>query len=346
MVAMVDPANVLAVDDMAIMTGWRSGLRCPRARTSRASSPASTVSTTWSRRRPTRFRPTSAGWSRDRPRVVELRDSVDDAPVIQLVHSVVAQAVEQGALDIHFEPDGNELRVRFRIDGVLASSATVPRRMVRGVISRIKIMADLDISERRLPQDGRVGLNIDSHHVDVRVVTLPSVHGESVVMRILDKDSVGLDLDELGMLEEERDRYEQGPLALLWRGAWSGDDHPRRRGRRVHRDLALPADVQGLRHDHVAASRYARRLVPADSKPTAEPGSDDQRCGPCRGTGEVISTPGGQQSTVTCPWCEGSGRRLRDHDAQRRESSPAALAGFQGNVAHARRRASNFGRPA
>jgi Type II/IV secretion system protein len=324
---------------MAIMTGWRSGLRCPRARTSRASSPASTVSTTWSRRRPTRFRPTSTGWSRDRP-----RSSSSATPSTTRRSS--SSCIRWSRRPSSRAPYGNELRVRFRIDGVLASSATVPRRMVRGVISRIKIMADLDISERRLPQDGRVGLNIDSHHVDVRVVTLPSVHGESVVMRILDKDSVGLDLDELGMLEEERDRYEQGPLALLWRGAWSGDDHPRRRGRRVHRDLALPADVQGLRHDHVAASRYARRLVPADSKPTAEPGSDDQRCGPCRGTGEVISTPGGQQSTVTCPWCEGSGRRLRDHDAQRRESSPAALAGFQGNVAHARRRASNFGRPA
>ena len=80
--------------------------------------------------------------------------------------------------------------MRFRIDGVLVETATVQRRMVLGVISRVKIMSDLDIAERRMPQDGRVGLTIDGHHIDLRVVTLPSVHGESVVMRILDKDSV------------------------------------------------------------------------------------------------------------------------------------------------------------
>jgi type IV pilus assembly protein PilB len=94
-----------------------------------------------------------------------------------------------------------------RIDGVLSDEASVPKRMVSGVISRIKIMSDLDISERRIPQDGRVGLTIDGRHVDVRVVTLPSVHGESVVMRILDKDNARLDLERLGMQEAELDRF-------------------------------------------------------------------------------------------------------------------------------------------
>jgi type IV pilus assembly protein PilB len=142
--------------------------------------------------------------------VVDLRESADDAPVIKLVHSIVAQAVEQGASDVHFEPEGDEMRVRFRVDGVLASSATVPRRMVRGVVSRIKIMADLDISERRLPQDGRVGLTIEGRQIDIRVVTLPSVHGESVVLRILDKNSVVMELDKLGMSPGEEERYEAG----------------------------------------------------------------------------------------------------------------------------------------
>jgi type IV pilus assembly protein PilB len=123
---------------------------------------------------------------------------------------VIAQAVEQGASDIHFEPEGAEMRVRFRVDGVLVTSATVPRRMIPGVISRVKIMADLDISERRLPQDGRVGLTIENRHVDVRVVTLPSVHGESVVMRILDKDNVVMSLDKLGMLPPEEERFREG----------------------------------------------------------------------------------------------------------------------------------------
>jgi len=101
------------------------------------------------------------------------------------------------------------MRVRLRIDGVLNEAQIVPRAMVAGVVSRIKVMAELDIAERRVPQDGRVGLSIDGHHVDLRVVTLPSVHGESVVMRILDKESVVMDLDRLGMGEDDRHRFER-----------------------------------------------------------------------------------------------------------------------------------------
>ena len=128
---------------------------------------------------------------------------------IRLVNQIIAQAAEQGASDIHLEPNGHELRVRFRIDGVLVETATVQRRMVLGVISRVKIMSDLDISERRIPQDGRVGLTIDGHHVDLRVVTLPSVHGESVVIRILDKSSIVMELEKLGMAAPERERFER-----------------------------------------------------------------------------------------------------------------------------------------
>jgi type IV pilus assembly protein PilB len=94
-----------------------------------------------------------------------------------------------------------------RIDGVLTDSATVPRRMVAGVISRIKIISDLDISERRLPQDGRLGLTVEGRHVDIRVVTLPSVHGESVVLRLLDRETIRLELDHLGMQPPELRRF-------------------------------------------------------------------------------------------------------------------------------------------
>ncbi|HUP99738.1 MAG TPA: GspE/PulE family protein, partial [Aeromicrobium sp.] len=139
--------------------------------------------------------------------IVDLRDSADDQPVIKLVNQVIAQAVEQGASDVHLEPDGKDLRVRFRIDGVLAETTSIPKRMVSGVISRVKIMGDLDIAERRVPQDGRVSLTIDGHHVDLRVVTLPSVHGESVVMRILDKGSIVMDLDRLGMGPSDHSRF-------------------------------------------------------------------------------------------------------------------------------------------
>jgi type IV pilus assembly protein PilB len=94
-----------------------------------------------------------------------------------------------------------------RIDGVLTDSTMVPRRMVAGVVSRIKIMSDLDISERRLPQDGRVGMTVEGRHIDLRVITLPSVHGESVVLRILDKESIRIELEELGMQEHELTRF-------------------------------------------------------------------------------------------------------------------------------------------
>ena len=101
------------------------------------------------------------------------------------------------------------MRVRFRVDGVLQDVTTVPRRMAAGVISRIKIMAELNIAEKRLPQDGRVGLVVDGRHVDLRVVTLPSVHGEGVVMRVLDKASVVVELDKLGLADAERERFER-----------------------------------------------------------------------------------------------------------------------------------------
>ncbi len=203
LVAMADPANVLAVDDIALLTGKE----IRPAVTSRED-----INGLISRL--TRMDRVVAEELADEAEtgpaeVVDLRESADDAPVIRLVNQIIAQAVEQGASDVHLEPNGTELRVRYRIDGVLIESARVQRRMVLGVISRVKIMSDLDIAERRVPQDGRVGLTIDGHHIDLRVVTLPSVHGESVVMRILDKTNVVMDLDKLGMAAPERERFER-----------------------------------------------------------------------------------------------------------------------------------------
>jgi type IV pilus assembly protein PilB len=202
LVVMADPANVLAVDDVAIMTGLE-------VRPAVASREDIAALVTKLNRLDDAVQEAVEEEDKDDPaEIVDLRESAEDAPVIKLVHSIIAQAVELGASDIHFEPEGSEMRVRFRVDGVLGSSTTVPRRMVLGVVSRIKIMADLDISERRVPQDGRVGLTIEGRHVDVRVVTLPSVHGESAVLRILDKEAVIMDLDGLGMQDHERERYE------------------------------------------------------------------------------------------------------------------------------------------
>ena len=204
LVAMADPANVLAVDDIALLTGKE----IRPAVTSRDDilNLISRLTQLDDVMSANVFEDDDEDGPAD---VVELRESADDAPVIRLVNQIIAQAVEQGASDIHLEPNGNDLRVRFRIDGVLIETATVQRRMVLGVISRVKIMSDLDISERRVPQDGRVGLTIDGHRIDLRVVTLPSVHGESVVIRILDKSSVVMELEKLGMAAQERERFER-----------------------------------------------------------------------------------------------------------------------------------------
>jgi type IV pilus assembly protein PilB len=196
---------VLAVDDIAIMTGYevRVGVAAPEdiaALISRLDRLEDVVTNADA----IADEAESAG-----AEIVDLRETADDAPVIKLVNQIVGQAVELHASDIHLAPDGKEVRVRFRIDGVLQDVTTVPRRMAAGVVSRVKIMAELDISEKRIPQDGRVGLTVDNRHVDLRVVTLPSVHGESVVMRILDKDSVVMKLEKLGMGDVERERFER-----------------------------------------------------------------------------------------------------------------------------------------
>jgi type IV pilus assembly protein PilB len=204
LVAMADPSNVLAVDDIAIMTGYEVRV---------AVAPPDDISSLILRL--DRLDDVVASSNsqieefEESAEVVDLHETAEDAPVIKLVNQIVAQAVERGASDIHFAPDGRELRVRFRIDGVLQDVTTVQRRTAAGVVSRVKIMAELDIAERRLPQDGRVGLTVDGHHVDLRVVTLPSVHGEALVLRVLDKDAVVVDLDKLGMAEAERERFER-----------------------------------------------------------------------------------------------------------------------------------------
>jgi type IV pilus assembly protein PilB len=140
-----------------------------------------------------------------RTELLELRASAEEAPVVKLVHSVIADAVNRGASDIHFDPSKGAMEVRYRVDGVMIDSTTVSKSLVAGLVSRIKIMAELDIAERRKPQDGRVALTVDDRHVDIRVTTLPVIRGESVVMRILDKERLVLDLEALGMRDEDRD---------------------------------------------------------------------------------------------------------------------------------------------
>ncbi|MBV8430701.1 MAG: Flp pilus assembly complex ATPase component TadA [Solirubrobacterales bacterium] len=209
LLAMSDPANVLAVDDIAMLT--RLDVRAAVASEEDIQNLIGRMNRYEDAVQEAVLEGEDEAGSLE---VVDLRESADDAPVIKLVHSIIADAAERGASDIHFEPQpdekgrgGAEMKVRMRIDGVLTDQMTVPKRMISGVISRIKIMGNLDISERRIPQDGRVGLTVEGRHVDIRVVTLPSVVGESSVLRILDKDNVRLKLESLGMQEHEFVRF-------------------------------------------------------------------------------------------------------------------------------------------
>jgi type IV pilus assembly protein PilB len=203
--AMVDPTNVLTIDDVAMMTGRRV-----RVAVASAEDMALLL---------TRL----AGMDESIEDIVDEHDEHEDeldaaslaeeadpdAPIIKLVHSIIGQAVQRGASDIHISAEEGDARVLFRVDGVLTPAATIRRRMAPGVVSRIKIMADLDIAERRVPQDGRFALTVESRRVDIRVVTLPLVTGESVVLRILDKGVTVESLSALGMEHAELVRFER-----------------------------------------------------------------------------------------------------------------------------------------
>jgi general secretion pathway protein E len=135
----------------------------------------------------------------DLPTADDLLDSADDAPAIRLINGIIADAARQGVSDIHVEPYETGLVIRMRIDGVLRETLRMPPHVAPVVVSRIKVMARLDIAERRVPQDGRIGLTLGGKLLDVRVSTLPSRAGERVVLRILDKENAGIGLDDLGM---------------------------------------------------------------------------------------------------------------------------------------------------
>jgi type IV pilus assembly protein PilB len=211
LLAMADPTNVLTIDDVAMLTGRRvrpvaaslEDLELLFTRLAQASESIEDIVEADD----DELEPGASASDS------QVEENERDAPIIRLVHSIIAQAVAQGASDIHVNPEENEARVLYRIDGVLTAAATVKRRMAIGVVSRIKIMADLDISEKRVPQDGRFGLAVDGRRVDIRVVTLPLSFGEGAVLRILDRglrvqgmESLGMPADALQRLVEAINR--------------------------------------------------------------------------------------------------------------------------------------------
>jgi general secretion pathway protein E len=145
----------------------------------------------------------------DMPAVEDLLESADDAPVIRMINALLTQALREGASDIHIEPFEQISVVRFRIDGTLRDVVRPKKGIHASLISRIKIMAQLDIAEKRLPQDGRITLRVGGKPVDVRVSTLPTGHGERAVLRLLDKEAGRLDLNHLGMSEDVQQQFDQ-----------------------------------------------------------------------------------------------------------------------------------------
>jgi type IV pilus assembly protein PilB len=206
LVAMADPSNIVAIDDLRILTGFDIE---PAIATN------DDVMTMLANMRPAQEQisedtETRVGASQEEANAVELRDireQVDAAPVVKLVNGVLARAADEAASDVHFEPQAKDLLVRFRHDGVLHEIMTIPKRLQPGVLSRLKIMADLDIAERRIPQDGRIGLVVGGKPIDMRVASLPTVYGEKIVIRLLDRSNVMLRLEQLGFSELALTRY-------------------------------------------------------------------------------------------------------------------------------------------
>jgi len=204
--AMADPGNVVAVDDVRNVTGiqvrpvvaTRDDLLQAIDRYCRSDNEMEDLQSSFDE---------TEKVQEDLSKVGEFVE--DDAPIVRFVNLLVTQAIQDRASDIHIEPTETDLRVRYRIDGVLKEVRRSPKQIQAGVISRVKILSEIDIAERRRPQDGRMSVTHSGRKIDLRVATLPTVWGEKVVMRILDNSAALLDLSDLGFLERNKTVYEQ-----------------------------------------------------------------------------------------------------------------------------------------
>jgi type IV pilus assembly protein PilB len=205
--AMADPTNVFALDDIAFMTNLQvlpvvasqAAIRRAIERNYEGQGGAVTESLTELASDVTAAA-VEVVEDEEAPKldIFELKESADEAPVVKLVNMVLGDAIQKGASDIHFEPYEKVYRIRFRIDGVLHEILSPPKRLEPALTSRLKIMSNLDIAERRLPQDGRIKLRYNEREIDFRVAILPTIFGEKAVLRILDKEALRLDLTQLG----------------------------------------------------------------------------------------------------------------------------------------------------
>ena len=201
LVAMADPANLFALDDIRTMTGMEiKPMVATAADIDQAIRKHSTIDGETEK-----LASEAALAADDEELLSERLIAADEGPIVKMVNLLITQAIGDRASDVHIEPTERDVRIRYRVDGVLHEVMRSPKNIQAGLISRMKVMADLNIAERRIPQDGRVGLQVAGKQIDLRVATIPTVYGEKVVIRILDKSSVLLRLEDLG--------FQPGPFA-------------------------------------------------------------------------------------------------------------------------------------
>src|SRR2546427_55133 len=213
--AMADPTNVFALDDISFMTNLQvlplvaSQTAIKKAIDRNYESKTEAISTVLSDMQTdlANVEVVEDGEEGAKVDIFELKESADEAPVVKLVNMVLVDAIQKGASDIHFESYEKIFRIRFRMDGVLHEMLAPPKRLESAILSRLKIMSNLDIAERRMPQDGRIKLRYNTREIDFRVSTLPTIFGEKAVLRILDKDALKLDMTQLGFDEWSLEKF-------------------------------------------------------------------------------------------------------------------------------------------
>ena len=205
-VAMSDPSDLLAIDDMEMTSNLR--VKPMIATKSEISQVMSQVYETGEDSSEVFESLDYYKSEDDEPEIDELKRMVEDAPIVRLTNMIINQALQKRASDIHIEPQENIVRIRYRIDGVLREHMTAPKYTQAALVSRIKIIADLDITKRRIPQDGRIAMNVRGMSIDMRVSTLPTVNGEKVVIRLLTKDDSLINIENLGFSDHNLRRFE------------------------------------------------------------------------------------------------------------------------------------------
>ena len=213
--AMADPTNVFALDDISFMTNLQvlplvaSQTAIKKAIDRNYESKTEAITNVLSDMQTdlANVEVVEDGEEGAKVDIFELKESADEAPVVKLVNMVLVDAIQKGASDIHFESYEKIFRIRFRMDGVLHEMLAPPKRLESAILSRLKIMSNLDIAERRMPQDGRIKLRYNNREIDFRVSTLPTIFGEKAVLRILDKEALKLDLTQLGFDEWTLEKF-------------------------------------------------------------------------------------------------------------------------------------------